>query len=1027
MASLTTLVLAIDARQAAVGGNQFVAVTNNIKIGAARAATANKTLGGSFGTLAKQMGKAFLVFKALQGIKGTTRTIADFEETMKTVELVTRSATAQMEQMTEVARVLGATTRYTANEAAEGMLQLARAGFSAEESMRAIKDSLDLATAGGLTLAESTQYMANSIRQFALDASDAGRVANVFTVISNNANMTVRDMAESMKYAGTVAASTGVSIEETAAAMGVLADRGIRGTRAGTQFRGVLLALAGPTKRMHDALGKLAVRYEEVNPATHSLTEIMDRLRLGVDGLANPMDKAGLYASIFTRRQVAAGLALTEMNGHLKDQIQITKDLTGEHTRMARELEQTVKGKWIAFQSALQEVALDAGDGGVKGILHGLLDVLVETTRIVGDVASAWEKAGSVAKILATAVHQAAIAYAALMALKILSFFWSMGTAIWATVAATGSLTAATHGLRAAIAGTGIGLFVVALGSIASWYLMNQDRGENFTRTLEEQDKKAKALGVTLRGLTESHGGDQGADKTRLRLELLKQLRGELAGATVSYEDLKAARLLGAKETVATEESILATLDAQIVAYSRLLAGQNVQKYGTSDPASALAIEELLILLDEESASLGIVGRTAADTAIKQEAYTEGVKALAKAIGEGAIPTERMLEHIEEELRKRDALLAAIQEQIDLEKQQASNRDYLQKLEDEVYLLKVLAEQGKLARAEAEATLDMVARGIPLWSAEADRIYALVKAKHDLTEATKGSTGATVESTRAIESWIRSGNEQLAVMEKQKGLSGVFGPEYENAMKKAAISAEASARIASMNKDKMAPEKYTEMVAKIKEMELALLGEVDAMTLLAEKREYAENAAQAFTNAFGSIISGANSAKDAVKGLIEALIQMALQKSLLGPMQDALSGMFMGLGGAAAGGGGGGWDTGTQGGLGGGGGGWVARGGVMENGNLTRYAYGGVVDSPMYFPTRSGTGLMAEAGSPEAIMPLKRGKDGKLGVASDGGGGGPRVVNVSMNVQTKDADSFRRSRVQIQSDLKRMTTNMGLS
>jgi phage-related minor tail protein len=249
-------------------------------------------------------------------------------------------------------------------------------------------------------------------------------------------------------------------------------------------------------------------------------------------------------------------------------------------------------------------------------------------------------------------------------------------------------------------------------------------------------------------------------------------------------------------------------------------------------------------------------------------------------------------------------------------------------------------------------------------------------------------------------------------MEKQKGLSGVFGPEYENAMKKAAISAEASARIASMNKDKMAPEKYTEMVAKIKEMELALLGEVDAMTLLAEKREYAENAAQAFTNAFGSIISGANSAKDAVKGLIEALIQMALQKSLLGPMQDALSGMFMGLGGGAAGGGGGPA---------------LARGGVMENGNLTRYAYGGVVDSPMYFPTRSGTGLMAEAGSPEAIMPLKRGKDGKLGVASDGGGGGPRVVNVSMNVQTKDADSFRRSRVQIQSDLKRMTTNMGLS
>ena len=986
MASLTTLVLAIDARQAAVGGNQFVAATNNIKIGAARAATANKTLGGSFGTLAKQMGKAFLVFKALQGIKGTTRTIADFEETMKTVELVTRSATAQMEQMTEVARVLGATTRYTANEAAEGMLQLARAGFSAEESMRAIKDSLDLATAGGLTLAESTQYMANSIRQFALDASDAGRVANVFTVISNNANMTVRDMAESMKYAGTVAASTGVSIEETAAAMGVLADRGIRGTRAGTQFRGVMLALAGPTKRTMEALKQMNVAYRDVNPAAKSLTQIMDALRKGVDSLENPMEKANLYARIFTRRQVAAGLALTEMNGHLKDQIKLVGETTDEHTRMARELEQTVVGKWIAFQSAMQEVALDAGDAGLVGVMHDLLDVLVDVTRIVGEVDGAWQKAGLAGKALAVAVTAITVAGAAFVALKLATFLGALGLAAISTAAQFGTLTFAVEYLWVVITAHPIGAIVTAVGLAVAGFVAWSRSSKEVTVDLSALVKEAERVEAAIYDVVEAENTLRDARTGGAKSEIIAALRGQLRGLEDYQKKLELSKALEVK----LSDARIAGLDEWMIKMAQM---ETIK--GPFDDGADI------------EASAGGLFRSAALQAVRGQ-----IQAIALELESlGAV---------------RGGGMTAIQD---------AAQDTILALEDENAILAVLGETARETAIEQAALTEIQKLNaksvIQVSDEQAQAIRDLIRENYSLKDAVtaqrKSGTAATVESTRAIESWIRSGNEQLAVMEKQQGLSGVFGPEYENAMKKAAISAEASARIASMNKDKMAPEKYTEMVAKIKEMELALLGEVDAMTLLAEKREYAENAAQAFTNAFGSIISGANSAKDAVKGLIEALIQMALQKSLLGPMQDALSGMFMGLGGAAAGGGGGGWDTGTQGGLGGGGGGWVARGGVMENGNLTRYAYGGVVDSPMYFPTRSGTGLMAEAGSPEAIMPLKRGKDGKLGVASDGGGGGPRVVNVSMNVQTKDADSFRRSRVQIQSDLKRMTTNMGLS
>jgi len=112
------------------------------------------------------------------------------------------------------------------------MLELARAGVSAKEALEASGDSLMLATATGMELAEASGLMANAIRQFSLDTSESAMVASTFVEVANSANTTVPELGEAMKYVGTVASSLGMDITTTATAIGILGDRGVKGSMA---------------------------------------------------------------------------------------------------------------------------------------------------------------------------------------------------------------------------------------------------------------------------------------------------------------------------------------------------------------------------------------------------------------------------------------------------------------------------------------------------------------------------------------------------------------------------------------------------------------------------------------------------------------------------------------------------------------------------------------------------------------------------------------------------------------------------
>ncbi len=146
--------------------------------------------------------------------------------------------------------------------------------------------------------------------------------------------------------------------------------------------------------------------------------------------------------------------------------------------------------------------------------------------------------------------------------------------------------------------------------------------------------------------------------------------------------------------------------------------------------------------------------------------------------------------------------------------------------------------------------------------------------------------------------------------------------------------------------------------------------------------------------AFDGVIFDGKRVGDALRGVGQSITQSALNQALA-PVQKAAGGGLASILGSML---------------------PFAKGGVIDSGRVQAFAKGGVVDGPVAFPMRGGTGLMGEAG-PEAIMPLARGADGRLGIRASGGGAAN--VTVTMNVTTPDVEGFQRSRSQIAADLGR--------
>lgn len=280
----------------------------------------------------------------------------DFEEQMSRVKAISGATGDTFEQMKQQAIDLGAKTAFSAKESAAGMENLASAGFSAQEIMKAMPGLLDLAAVSGGDVALASENTATALRGFGLEASEAGHVADVFARAAADTNAEVGDMGEALKYVAPVANSMGISLEETASAIGIMSDAGIKGSQAGTTLRGALSRLARPTKAMQDTMDNLGVSFYDADGKMKPLKTQVELLKKAFEGLT-PEQQQNALVTLYGQESLSGMMALIDKGpDSLGKLTKSLKDSDGAADDMARTMQDnmnsSIEQMFGAFESA---------------------------------------------------------------------------------------------------------------------------------------------------------------------------------------------------------------------------------------------------------------------------------------------------------------------------------------------------------------------------------------------------------------------------------------------------------------------------------------------------------------------------------------------------------------------------------------------------------------------------------------------------------------------------------------------------
>jgi TP901 family phage tail tape measure protein len=309
------------------------------------------------------------------GLATAIRTLASFGQEMSTLQAITRATGAEFDALRTKAQELGATTRFSATEAAQGMTFLARAGFDANEVFGSIEGTLTLAQAGALGLGEAADIASNVLTGFRLEVSRTGEVVDTLALAANSSNTDVRQLGDAIKFVAPVAASVGVSLQEATAAIGALSDAGLQGSLAGTGLRRVISELESPTTKTTEILAKLGLTADDVRVSEVGLTTALSRL-------AGAGIEAGEALEVFGDRGGPAFLVLQDSIPRVQQFTEELGSAEGTAARIASTMDDNLNGAILATRSAFEGLILALGDSGATGAFRGFFDLLTSGLRL---------------------------------------------------------------------------------------------------------------------------------------------------------------------------------------------------------------------------------------------------------------------------------------------------------------------------------------------------------------------------------------------------------------------------------------------------------------------------------------------------------------------------------------------------------------------------------------------------------------------------------------------------------------------
>lgn len=309
----------------------------------------------------------------------------DFEEGMSNVQALTGATGSVIDRLSEQARELGATTRFSATEAANAMGFLGMAGWEAQEIMSGMPGVLNLAASSKMDLARAADITSNIMSAFNLEATEASRVSDLLAYAASNANTNVEQMGEGMKYLAPIANTLGMSIEDATAALMGAADAGIQGSMAGRTLASSLSRLASPTAAMEKEMKKLKISFFDADGAIKPLPDIIADLERALDG-ADEKTKAATLSTLFgTEAQKNWAVLLDQGSDALRENSEALANSEGAAKRMADVMNANAKGNIREFRSALEGVGIALSQHMIPAFTR-IIERATELVRKFGDL-----------------------------------------------------------------------------------------------------------------------------------------------------------------------------------------------------------------------------------------------------------------------------------------------------------------------------------------------------------------------------------------------------------------------------------------------------------------------------------------------------------------------------------------------------------------------------------------------------------------------------------------------------------------
>lgn len=322
--------------------------------------------------------------------KDVVNTGMQFEQGMANVSAISGATGAELTALSDKAKEMGATTKFSAIEAADAMGYMGMAGWNSSQMIDGIAGIMNLAAASGEELASVSDIVTDALTAFGLKASDSAQFADVLAVASSKSNMNVSLLGESFKNVAATAGAMGYSMQDTTTALGLMANAGIKGSDAGTSLRGVMTRLAKPTAEVKQTMTALGISAVNTDGSMKPLSTLIPELQTAFSSLTD--SEKGQYATMIAGKNALSGF-LSIVNSSPDDFYSLSDAINnseGAAQSMADTMNDTVSGKLTLLKSQFEGVKIaifDAlGSSQFKGVLQSMSDGLGALTPSISGV-----------------------------------------------------------------------------------------------------------------------------------------------------------------------------------------------------------------------------------------------------------------------------------------------------------------------------------------------------------------------------------------------------------------------------------------------------------------------------------------------------------------------------------------------------------------------------------------------------------------------------------------------------------------